>query len=211
MRTCVEASRGCGHRQPGGLYLMTDGAGEPCPKLPIVVKKCPTCGQGIKPARGFTWIDADELTEPGPHGTPDHDLACPLASPFQERCGLVWIGGQFYTPTSFADEAARMGVSRRIPQLPRDFAIGETWVFCGHREGAWEPCSRCADKVPVSECPECDGFGAVPVPALFYLFKPERVEYVVREDDDEEKLERMRKRGIEPVKVVPAEEQANLI
>jgi hypothetical protein len=53
----IEAKRGCGYRKVGGLYLVTFGAGRHCGKMPIRCAVCPTCNQGIKPTRGWTWID----------------------------------------------------------------------------------------------------------------------------------------------------------
>ena len=209
MRTVTEGARGCGYRAPGGLYLMSDGAGEPCPKLPIELRVCPVCGSGIKPTRGFTWIEPDAFTEPGPHGSDEHSARCPLSGSI-ERAGLVWIGGAFYTARSFTDEAERMGVSRRIPALPRGFEIGETWVFCAHREAEWEACPECGDAATPADCPACDGVGKVGVPAIFHLFRPERVEYVVRGDESPEELDRLESRGIEPVIVKRAQEQAEL-
>jgi hypothetical protein len=56
-----EKPRGCGRRKPGGLYLVAPGDGAPCCKLPIKLDVCPTCHAGIKPARGWTWVDGDAL------------------------------------------------------------------------------------------------------------------------------------------------------
>lgn len=207
--TLREGARGCGYRQPGGLYLVCDGAGEDCPKLPIELRVCPTCGGGIKPTRGYTWIEPQPLVKPEPHGTPEHSALCPLSGDAIERAGLIWIGGSFYTPQSFAEEAGRMGISRRIPAVPREFEIGKTWVFLAHREAEWEPCPKCGDLskgLAPPDCEECGGDGRVPVPAIFYLFRPQRVEYVVSDEEEPEEIERMVKRGIRPVRVEPIEE-----
>jgi hypothetical protein len=63
IKTVVEKKRGCGYREPGGLYLRTDGIGRVCGALPIELTVCPTCSQGIKPARGWTWINIAALVE----------------------------------------------------------------------------------------------------------------------------------------------------
>ena len=42
-------------------------------------------------------------------------------------------------------EASKMGVSRRITAVPRDFVVGETWVLLGHRKAIEKACSECGD------------------------------------------------------------------
>lgn len=79
VRTSVEGARGCGFRKPGGLYLVSGGLSEECPLLPIEMEVCPTCGEGVKPARGWTWVDGAKLIPPVEHGTPEHNAVCPLA------------------------------------------------------------------------------------------------------------------------------------
>jgi hypothetical protein len=61
IQTLFEGKRGCGYRKPGGLYLRTDGHGRYCGALPIELTVCPTCSQGIKPARGWTWLNLAAL------------------------------------------------------------------------------------------------------------------------------------------------------
>jgi len=56
-----ERRRGCGYRQPGGLYLVAEALARACGKFPLLVHTCPTCGAGIKPARGWTWVDGTAL------------------------------------------------------------------------------------------------------------------------------------------------------
>ena len=190
--TRVEARRGCGWRKPGGLYLIAGKPSEPCPLLPVALEVCPTCGEGIKPARSWTWVDADDLLDlplEHPGSTPaEHTLLCPLGRRLG-RAGLLWIGEAFYpTPRAFMEEAARMGISRRITAVPRDFQWGRTWVLCAHR-------SAIAPTEP----------GGDPIAGVFTLFRPTAVEYVVRGDEDEQELERLVERGIQPVRVERAE------
>ena len=116
-------------------------------------------------------------------------LACPLSVRLG-RAGLLWIGEAFYaTPQAFMREAARMGISRRITAVPRDFQPGRTWVLCAHRS-AIAPATRAAD----------------PTAGVFTLFRPTAVEYVVRGDETEPELERLVERGIQPVRVQRAEQ-----
>jgi hypothetical protein len=63
IETRVESKRGCGYRKPGGLYLVSGGFAKTCYKLPIGLTVCPCCNQGIKPARGFTWISAEFIKD----------------------------------------------------------------------------------------------------------------------------------------------------
>ena len=58
-----ESERGCGFRKKGGLYLVSEGLAAPCGKLPIPLTVCPVCGQGIKPSRGWTWINGKKLVD----------------------------------------------------------------------------------------------------------------------------------------------------
>src|SRR5210317_475081 len=91
--------RGCGYRKPGGLYLATDKIDlQPCCKLPHELTICPTCSQGIKPSRGWTWVDAQEIFSGRCHLNPDAEIFCPLSHenlPKHEKAGLLWIGSQF--------------------------------------------------------------------------------------------------------------------
>jgi hypothetical protein len=191
---------------------MSGGLGEPCERLPLPVVECPTCRRGIKPARGFAWIDGEEFFGHVKHGTEQHDRRCPLGSRRSTeikgegyvrtvldddgkdltKVGLLWIGEKFYpTVAHFTEEAARMGVSRRISQVPRDFEVGKTWVFLGHRKAI----------MAIVDNKEL-GRGEVKfTPGIFRVFKPERIEYVVKGDETEEELEALVKRGLTPVKV----------
>jgi hypothetical protein len=190
IKTVIEKKRGCGYREPGGLYLRTDGIGRICGALPIELVVCPTCHQGIKPARGWTWINIAELEEVnGCDGIKCGD--CPIADAMIQTAGLLWIGEKFYrTPMDFAREGAEMGISRRITMVPRGFKLGETWVAVAHR--------KC---IPVWKDEAKRELGE-PKPGIFHIFKPSRIEYVVKEFDPQDKLERLEKRGITLVKVV---------
>lgn len=209
-----EGKRGCGYRKKGGIYLRTGkGLGRPCGKFPIEMKICPCCNQGIKPARGWTWVDGDLLVKnitckyEGNHICSD----CPINSEIG-RAGLIWIGGKFYKKwEEWSREADLMGVSRRISQVPRDFKLGETWVFVGHRERLSKKCNTCGDvlsfqsrehaEIARKNCKDCKGKGIIYSPALFQIFKPEKLEYVVKETETKEELERLKSRGFDLVRV----------
>lgn len=216
VHTSVEAARGCGFRQPGGKYLVGGSLSEPCPKLPIELHNCPTCGGGIHQTRGFTWILPDPLLDPGDHGSPKHDAVCPLGHRMQvdhwqhgEKAGLIWIGAAFYkTPEDFMVEAARMGVSRRISTVPRDLVIGETWVALAHPKAVPGECEHGTPAEYVcSKCPNgvSDGvwYGGVVT-----FFRPTALEYIVKGDESEDELDALEARGFRLVKVVRAEQEA---
>jgi len=184
----IDDKRGCGYRKEGGLYLiLPEFEAKPCGKLPFPLNKCPTCSQGIKFCRGWTWINGEKLFGKG-RCDKDKNLPlnkdcyfCILSNP-PEKMGLLWIGKKFYkTPEDWIKESKEIGISRRIKTIPRGFKIGETWVCVAHIEGI---------------------LGDLPGPGIFQVFKPSAVEYVVKLDDPEEKLEDLQKRGITPVKVV---------
>lgn len=236
IRVSFEAERGCGYRKPGGLYLMGGKLSDPCGKLPFEVGKCPVCGEGIKPSRGYTWIEplrlfygTDDVLDTGCNDA--HCDSCPVGGAISdEPAGLIWIGGRYYpTPHDFNREANAIGISRKIPSVPRDFEVGKTWVFLAHREVIHRNCEPCdgrgvildSDAEPEAgtllgsgevavECEDCDGDGIVAYPAIFSVFLPTRIEQIVEEDCSEEEAEKIRKRGIEPVIVKRLEEHPEL-
>lgn len=185
----IEGRRGCGYRKPGGLYLVSDGPGVPCGKLPIALHVCPTCGAGIKPSRGWTWIDGTALAAESPCRAKPCRPFCALSQPMG-RVGLLWIGEQFYaTPQEFQHEAERMGISRRLSAVPKDFVLGRTWIWLAHR------------KVEI---------GGEPQAAVFRVFLPDRIEQVVTGDEPDEAIDALLKRGITPVVVKRPEQQPGL-
>ena len=197
IKTVIEKKRGCGYRKPGGIYLCMDGIGKICGALPIELTVCPTCHHGIKPARGWTWINIADLVEKrGCYYQDDPHKGCgncPIADAQIQMAGLLWVGEKFYkTPGDFATEASEMGISRRISMVPRGFTIGETWVALAHRRAiATRMEAIVGEPIKESEFK----------PGIFHIFKPSRLEYIVKEFDPQDKLEKLEKRGITLVKV----------
>jgi len=188
-----DSRRGCGWRAPGGLYLVSSGQGRHCGKLPVPLHVCATCGQGIKPTRGWTWVDGDALLSTkicANAGTTFCEF-CPLAAAVG-RAGLLWIGEAFYkTPEEFTREAARLGISRRIVAVPKGFVLCQTWVLCAHRKAIVLP----------------DGKSER---GIFYMFRPDAVEYVTKGHETPEEIEALENRGITPVKVLRRGEEIAL-
>jgi len=189
--TLKEGRRGCGYRKAGGMYLRTDALGRECGMLPIELSVCPTCHHGIKPARGWTWVNLAALASAGVCRLKSCGN-CPLADSKIQEVGLIWIGEKYYaTPREFAQEAHSMGLSRRITQVPKRFKLGETWVALAHRKAI-----EVAKEFALSNDPVQYKAG------IFHVFKPQRIEYVVSDYDSDEKLEKLEKKGITLVKVI---------
>lgn len=204
IRVSEESARGCGYRKGGGLYLVADKPNLSCGKLPRGLERCPTCDHGIKPSRGWTWIDACELMSKVRCGArvPTEKAhralceICPLAEwNFQNltKSGLLWIGEKYYaTPEAYLNEARAMGLSRRIQSVPRGFEVGKTWVLLAHRKAVSS----------FMEAPG-EGFMEVLVPGIFSVFQPTHVEYIVKGTETEEELSAKEARGLSLVKVIP--------
>lgn len=191
----IEKKRGCGYRKPGGMYLVAGRGAETCCKLPFPLAVCPCCGVGIKQARGFTWINTD-LFFPGSCTKPGGFAGgCPL-SIREMRIGLMWVGEKYYhNAWHFTQEAIMQGISKRIAQIPREFEIGKTWIALAHPRGYLD-----------YEIVKTDGSGVVDITqrnaAIFTVFKPTAIEYVVTGTEPVKKLEQLEKRGITLVRVI---------
>jgi len=188
---------------------------EPCSKLPIELHTCPTCGAGVKQARGFTWITPDPLLDPGPHDSAEHEAVCPLGTSIDwsegKRAGLIWVGAKFYkTPSHFMREAAEMGVSRRISQVPRELVIGETWIALAHPAAVRSECEH--GRLTGMPCDQCEsGFCDAPMRGgVVTFFRPTAIEYIVKGTETEEELDALEARGFALVKVERAGEPNGL-
>ena len=200
-----EAKRGCGYRKAGGLYLMAGKPAAECGKLPLEISVCPTCGQGIKPARGWTWIDVEQMFKVVRclhNPLDDCCRRCPLSTvnlPDHPRMGLLWIGEKFYaTPEAFLAEGIAQGISRRITAIPNDFELGKTWVLFAHRKTISVIEEHEIEPYPNRKAELTEVWKA----GIFSCFLPQRIEYIVKDDDTEEKLERLEKRGVTLIKLV---------
>lgn len=183
IETRIESARGCGYRQPGGIYIVGGAYKASCGRLPIPLTVCPCCHAGIKPSRGWTWVGAALLQFTC--RTPQNCTNCGF--PDEDRYGLIWVGETFYkNPAAFIAEAAMAGISRRISAVPRDFIVGKTWVALAHRKAIVE----------------YQNDEAKFTPAVFMLFRPTAIEYIVRGDETEEKLQSLVDRGFTLIKVV---------
>ena len=177
-----ESARGCGFRKQGGKYLISGGFSVPCFKLPIRLTYCPCCGAGIKFSRAFQWISKDVVMD-----APCYKNGCNGCIPFDgsvDKFGLMWIGEKFYSTKSFTKEAAIKGVSKRIPFVPKELKIGETWILLAHNKAIYDPESE--------EMKE----------GIFYAFKPTGLQYIIKGDESEEELERLEKQGFTLINLI---------
>ena len=183
-----EKERGCGFRKKGSLYLVSGQPAKACGKLPFELTVCKCFGQGIKPTRGFAWIEAT-LIEDAECSLGEAMCDCslreePWSLNHEDKLGIMWVGSKFYkTPELFTKEALHMGISKKISQIPRDLKIGETWILLGHRQAVRK--------------------GGELVPGVFQAFRPTAIEYIVTGDETDEELERLEKRGFTLVDVIP--------
>ena len=168
----LESERLCGFRKPGvngyGVYLMGTPSGAPCEAMPFPLEVCPSCGGGIKPSRGVTWIEPYNLFEGVSHIDCDSPVcwACPIAHLGNDKALLLWVGERFYpTAKHFMIEANRKGISRKISSIPHDFRIGKTWIYLAHRKAIGYINS-------VTDEQEW-------IPGIFMAFKPTHLDMVI--------------------------------
>lgn len=184
----VEQKRGCGYRKAGGIYLVTDGLGEPCERLPMEIPPCPLSGDKcLKQGRAFAWLKPKFIFD---HAkacafNPNHCPRCVVCQPVnlerhaepKDSVGLMWVGEKFYgKPEDWTFEAMKMGVSKRIPAVPKNFVVGKTFVFVAH--------PRAFPKVIPAGTKDSEGLllqhdQVEHVPGVFHVFRPSRVEVVV--------------------------------
>lgn len=196
----VEAIRGCGYRKVGGLYLVGGIISVPCDRLPIPLEVCPVCSQGIKVGRGFTKINPKKFL--GEHeGCTDKIQPCIACQPHTTTGFIMLVGEKHYkSPADFLNEGVKLGVSKRIPFIPKDLTLGKTPVYLAHH------------KAIIKEAPEGSkskkGNGKMLEYALgiFSAFIPLKVEKLVWEKDlkgkkGKELKKALKKRGIVPVPI----------
>jgi len=198
IKTVYENKRGCGFRKPGGIYLRVDGLAKECGLLPVSLVTCSWCGGGIKPSRGFTWIDASLVTNNKCKCEPIDCVGCKLDK-ITGRCGLIWIGEKYYpSPQSFVNESKVLGISRRIKTVPNGFKVGTTPIFVAHRK-----CILRNDRNQIDI--ESDY-----IPGIFQMFIPDRIEYVVKGTETPDELDALIKRGFDLVDVKPIDDNPKL-
>jgi hypothetical protein len=202
-----EVERGCGYRKPHGMYLITLGPGVSCDRLPVPIAPCECCGFEPKQFRSFTWVPGNWLGDHrGAVGTVDGKSSnrhrgprCPdkktdpVCSGSGEPRLLMWVGRKFYSPDEFAAEAAKLGISKRIPDIPDGLVVGKTWVFMGHPDACQEPLSWAMHWL-------FEDGEVYRAPGIFQAFVPQAIEIILFES--EATAERIAKEEARGVKVV---------
>lgn len=187
-----EKERKCGFRQVGGLYLVGGGLKGQCDRLPFEIQACPTCGNRPHFSRGITQINPHDLF--GKHSECKERFKCPICKPRISKGFLMWVGAQ-YTPESFVKEALELGVSKKISRnlLPKSFEIGKHWVYLA-KQNLIDNVEQ-TDKVKGKQ---------KKTDAVFYAFKPQRLELIITESQSKEKefMDRLKEEKITPV-IVP--------
>ena len=117
--------------------------------------------------------------------------------------------GNYKTPFDFLNEAKTMGISKRIPFIPKDLELGKTVVYLAHPKAceAREPVAL-QQAMAIVEGPETKQPRLLETErvekalGIFCAFIPKRVEKLVWESElTDEKLEQLEKRGITPVPI----------
>lgn len=223
----VEEKRGCGYRVVGGMYLVGDGLAMGCDRLPLQLKSCPVCGAGIHFTRGMTEIypldllgthDTDPvysrnmtgiLTSDQLNGVVCLDKArpCEMCDPTNELAYVMMVGEKHYpTITHFLEEANRLGVSKRIPFIPKKLKMGETIVYLAHPKACRVPVPSEDD----SESPQhrlVDAQKTGGALGLFMAFRPRAIEMpVYKKDLTKKKKTELKKRGITPIEIPDGDE-----
>lgn len=212
----MEIKRGCGWRKISGLYLCGDFVPVLCDKLPLPLKICPCCGNGIKLGRNLTAVNPLKLF--GVHRyCADKFQPCFVCQPSEDKAYIIRIGEQFYkTVDEYVSESKRLGFSRRIAQIPRDFILGKTVVYLAH-------INACLENEPTEVQTELkvnppeiaprllETTKVKRVMGIFTAFIPQRIEKIYWQSalDEMPKSERTRleKRGITPVGVPTGDER----
>lgn len=211
----IEARRGCGYRKVGGTYLVSGGAGFACGRFPLEIAPCPLCDHRPPFTRGIQKVTPKNVLHASPackSGNEVRCAVCPLGQALAaDTAGLMWVGDKFYTPGEFSAEAAKLGVSKRIPSIPKWLEIGKTWVFLAHEKAITETCLTCngtrsivGDEGHLDNCEVCED-GRIYKPAVFFAFVVDRVERIIPDTMPEAQRAKLREQGLTLVEV-PADD-----
>ncbi len=202
VKTVYDHQRGCGFRKPGGTYLIGGTTSSACCKLPFALTACPCCNQGIKFQRGLQWINSSMFGECRAHVS----LPCVIQNQ-NTKMGLMWVGAKYYEkPQQFINEAAALGVSKRIGKLPADVEVNKTWIALAHPKAISD--YRVAQPIGFETYCEREYFFT---PGIFMLFKVTAIQYVVTGNETEEEITKLLDRGIELIEVKKVGEQTTLL
>jgi len=207
-----ESLRGCGYRKVGSLYLCGTGIAVPCDMLPLELTPCPTCGFEIPFTRNLMrlnkqWVINKSLKHhEETEGNCKCKGICPLCFPRKNiltHYGLMWVGERHYTPSGFVKEATKMGVSKKIPDVPKWLEMGKTWILLAHKKVPFY--KEIFNSTQNKETKENIYLRSEPEykPAIFYAFRPQTIEMPIwKSQATKEYLEELQEKGITPI-VIP--------
>lgn len=205
IKVMAKSERGCGTRNTKGYYLVCDGEGTHCHRLPLEVPICKECKKPyIVPIRGIqaiqpeaVWDLCEAVGTDQEHLYPCHNCAnqCPICYP-PEDAWVIWVGESYYeSPEDFVREARNMGISRKIGFVPEGLQPGD-WVYLGYRK-----------LIPTGHFNKKGE--EVKDPGIFHAFKIQRIEKLLTEtqQQDQAYVRHLLERGIVPVVEVDDESQ----
>lgn len=201
----VEARRGCGFRKVNALYLCGDYIPTECDRLPLKLEACPVCGAGVHFTRSMTSINPYKLF--GEHSTRDTDCIdtvrpCHVCDPPDATAYVMMVGVKHYPePQDFAREALSMGVSKRIPFIPKNLELGKTILYLAHPRAVTVtiPPDEQDDTGPPRLLDAEKNGKAL---GIFLAFIPQRVEMPIWEKElTPKKRKELEKRGITPIPI----------
>ncbi|MBA7597905.1 hypothetical protein ES703_04913 [subsurface metagenome] len=210
----IEQVRGCGYRKVNALYIVGEYISAPCDRMPFPLTTCPVCGQGIKVSRGFTEVNPYRLW--GIHqDCKDYVRPCFLCDPQDQPAYIMLVGaGNYKTPQDFLEEAHHMGISKRIPFIPKDLEIGKTVIYLAHPKAcevkepaALQEAMAIVEEAQTKQPRLLETEKVEKALGIFCAFIPKKVEKLVWESElTDEKREQLEKRGITPVPIPDGDE-----
>jgi len=122
----------------------------------------------------------------------------------------MMVGERYYTPESFLDEALAMGISKRIPFMPKGLELGKTVLYLAHPkacevkvEAALQQAMAIVEEAQTKKPRLLEVERTEKKLGIFAAFIPKRVEKLIWESKaTPEELEKLEKRGISPVIIV---------
>ncbi|GAJ12823.1 unnamed protein product, partial [marine sediment metagenome] len=172
-------------------------------------------GQGIKVSRGFTQVNPFQMW--GTHqDCRDNFRPCFLCDPQDQPAYIMLVGaGNYPTPQDFMNEARIMGVSKRIPFIPKDLELGKTIIYLAHPKScevkepvALQQAMAIAEGSETNQPRLLETEKVEKALGIFTAFIPQRVEKLVWESELEGEQGELykaslEKRGITPI-VIPS-------
>lgn len=192
--TPIEPKRLCGYRTVGSLYLIANPNFTTCHRLPLPLNvPCSSCGQIPRFNSSISYISPLKIFQPCstciqyPDDKALCSAECPVCNP-QLQGFLVWVGSLYYTLSSFLAEANTLGISKKIPFIPKFFHPGIPWYFAHAK----------AMKNPNSSAPPQASRQGIFLSGYFQRFE----KLIWKKDANEQTLSDLQNKGIDPI-IVP--------